>query len=52
MVLRFENCGQLKHKILVENSYKILPKVTDYVTQNRLNYIRITSNGELSDSSC
>jgi hypothetical protein len=52
MVLRFINCGHLKHRSLVANSFRILPTVTDYNTQNGLNYMRITSNCELSEASC
>ena len=52
MVLIFKNCGHSKHRNLVENSFKILSKVTDYITQNGMNCMRIRSNGELSDSSC
>jgi len=51
MALRFKNCGHFKHRNLVENSYKILPRVTDYIRQNGLNYMRTTSNGEISDAS-
>jgi len=50
MALRFKNCGHLKHRNLVENSFKILPRVTDNITQNGLNHVRITSNGKLSDA--
>jgi hypothetical protein len=52
MVIRFINCGHLKHRILVANSLKILPMVTDYITQNGLNYMGITSNGDLSGALC
>jgi hypothetical protein len=39
MVLRFKNCGHLKHIGLVENRFKILPKVTDCIMENGLNYM-------------
>jgi len=51
MALRFKNCCHLKHRNLAENSFKIVPRVRDYITQNGLNYMRTTSNGELSDAS-
>jgi len=50
MVLRFKKCGHLKHRVLLENRFKILPKVTDCIMQNGLNYMRIISYGGLSDA--